>query len=538
VSRVLICAVVLPAVARAHVPQTTTYQGQVLGPGGVPTAGPVDIEIGIWDSVAGGARLYREQHLDVPLSNGVYDVVLGTGSNKLGTFGAATFAGPDRWLELILAGETLAPRQPFAAVPYAFRAEEADAVDGIDGAALMPRAGGSFSGAVFVNGPNGQGNVFLGGGTDPNAGVVRVLNGGGQARGLMGIGAGGDGLVGVLGAAGGVGALMTSAGNSGLVSVLNSDGDVAAVLGTASKAGSLQVLGPNGQPNVIMGPSGNVPPNTDPDRGSVTLHDQNGILKVLIIVDAAGQGVVDVVSNRQLPAVGMRVLEAGDGIVFLEGPQGEIGNLNVVLGGVNGAPNRGSISVHDVNSVGQAGLFVNSAGQGQMFADVKNFVVEHPLEPDKRIVYASLEGPEVAIFHRGVVRLVGGRASIALPEHFSILAVPGSITAQLTPASLDSQGVGIAAITDDRVDIGELHGGTGTYDVHFVVHAVRRGYEAHQPVMSADAFAASLVHGVAPDPIDILPPPIIPGRHGGSQRDAGLGAAARAAASAVASGNP
>ncbi len=528
----LACALALSAAAGAQVPATTTYQGQVLGPGGVPAAGPIDIEIGIWDSASSGARLYREQHLDTPLANGVYNLVLGTGANRIGTFSAATFSGPNRWLELLLDGETLAPRQPFSAVPYAFRAEQADAVDGIDGAALMPRTGGSFSGAVSVNGPNGQGNVFLGGGTDPNTGSVQVLNGGGQARGLMGLSAGGEGILGVLGAAGSVGALMTSAGNAGLVSVLNSDGDVMAVLGTERKASSLQMFGPNGQLNVFLGASFN-----NVDRGAVTLNDENGVTKVLIIVDDAGQGVVDVVNNKQLPAVGMRVAEGGDGIVFLEGPQGDIGNLNVVLGGVNGAPNRGSISVHDANSVSQAGLFVNSAGQGQMFADVKNFVVEHPTHPDKRIVYASLEGPEVAIYHRGVVRLVAGRASIELPEHFAVLALPGSVTAQLTPVSLDSRGVAIAAIADDRIDIGELEQGTGSYDVHFVVYAVRRGYEAHRPVMSADAFAASLGHGAAPDPIEILPAPSIPGRTEGVRQDAGLGAAARAALSAVEGGN-
>jgi hypothetical protein len=113
--------------------------------------------------------------------------------------------------------------------------------------------------------------------------------------------------------------------------------------------------------------------------------------------------------------------------------------------------------------------------------------VDYPNRPGFQIVYASLEGPEAAIYHRGTVSLSNGRATIDLPEHFTALASPGSLTVQLTPESLDSQGLGFRRVGEGRLEIGELHGGRGSYDVHFLAHAVRRGYENYQPVVARGA---------------------------------------------------
>jgi hypothetical protein len=490
---------------RADVPATINYQGQVLGAGGAPVAGPVNVDIGIWDAANGGTRLYREQHLNTPLANGVYTLRLGTGPTPTGTFNAATFEGANRWLELAINGETLSPRQPFSSVAYALRAQDAETVDGVDSAALMPRAGGNFTGGVTVNGPNGSGNVLLGAGTNPNFGFVGALNDAGQSRASLSVIGSGDGSVSVARPNGDIAALMGVVANGGLMMVLNSDRNVASFLATDRGAGKLELLGPNGQRNVLLGPNANIA-----NHGVVTLHDAQGVIKVLIIVDENAQGIVDVVNTKNLPAVGVRVMPTGDGVVFLEGPEGAIGNLNVLLGAVSGDPNRGSISVHDHTSVAKAGLFVNSQGKGQIFADVKNFVVDHPNHPGKKIIYTSLEGPEVAIYHRGVVRLADGRATIELPEHFVALAAPGSVTMQLTPVSLQSKGLGIARITDESVDIGELYDGTGSYDVHYVVHGLRRGYEDHHPVVASDEFQARAAQPRPPDPLEIAPPVSLP----------------------------
>ena len=165
----------------------------------------------------------------------------------------------------------------------------------------------------------------------------------------------------------------------------------------------------------------------------------------------------------------------GRGRSLTFGPRREIGNLNTIVSSVIGDPNRGSVSVVDPNSVIRAGMFVNSSNRGQLFADVKNFIVDYPNRPGLKIMYTSLEGPEAAIYHRGIVALTAGRGTIELPEHFVALANQDSITVQLTPASFDSLGLGFELAGDGEIEVRELYNGVGSYDVHYVVHAVRKG---------------------------------------------------------------
>jgi len=126
-------------------PPFIDYQGRVLGGDGNPLAGPVDIDIGVFDAATGGTELFHESHLATPLVDGVYSILIGGGTSPVGSFDATTFAADGRWLEMVINGETLSPRQPFASVAYAFQAEEAthaatagdaDTVDGLQAAAL------------------------------------------------------------------------------------------------------------------------------------------------------------------------------------------------------------------------------------------------------------------------------------------------------------------------------------------------------------------------------------------------------------------
>ncbi len=48
----------------------------------------------------------------------------------------------------------------------------------------------------------------------------------------------------------------------------------------------------------------------------------------------------------------------------------------------------------------------------------KTFIVEHPLDQDKYIVHATLEGPEGAVYYRGTSQLCNGKVTISLPPYF------------------------------------------------------------------------------------------------------------------------
>jgi len=60
----------------------------------------------------------------------------------------------------------------------------------------------------------------------------------------------------------------------------------------------------------------------------------------------------------------------------------------------------------------------------------KSFDIKHPTKEGHRLRYACIEGPEVAIYHRG--RLQSG-TEINLPDHWKNMVYEDSITVQITP---------------------------------------------------------------------------------------------------------
>lgn len=167
---------------------------------------------------------------------------------------------------------------------------------------------------------------------------------------------------------------------------------------------------------------------------------------------------------------------------------GDNGSFNAEISSLAANHNHGAISVNDAQGIIRGQLAVDQNGFGVSWAEIKNFVTDHPSHPDAKIIYVSLEGPEAAIYCRGKVQLEDGRATIPLPEHFAALARPDSLTVQLTPGAAKSLGVAVAELAADHVAIQELHGGTGSYPVHYTIHATRNDVPENQPVISRAEF--------------------------------------------------
>ena len=125
----------------------------------------------------------------------------------------------------------------------------------------------------------------------------------------------------------------------------------------------------------------------------------------------------------------------------------------------------------------RAGFKCDTSNQGVVFGDSKQFRVENPRLPGTDIAYACIEGPEVAAYVRGTAHLVSGRATIQLPQHFQDVAVSEGMTVQLTPCSAQSLGLAATFQATDHIEVAELQSGTGSYDFHWRVEAVRKGYE-------------------------------------------------------------
>ncbi len=117
---------------------------------------------------------------------------------------------------------------------------------------------------------------------------------------------------------------------------------------------------------------------------------------------------------------------------------------------------------------------------------VKSFVIEHPKNPNKKIVYACIEGPEAAVYTRGTSKLVNGEVWIPFNDNFSLIIIEKSITVQLTPLSADSKGLAVIEKSQKGIRIKELYNGSGNYEFDYIVQAVRSGYEDFQVVRDKD----------------------------------------------------
>lgn len=122
----------------------------------------------------------------------------------------------------------------------------------------------------------------------------------------------------------------------------------------------------------------------------------------------------------------------------------------------------------------------------------KNAIFAHPQQPRQQIYYNAMEGPEIGLYTRGKAVLRKGKASIKLPEHFSLVVSEKGLTAQLTAHSIKSRGVAITKLSKNELSIAELGGdSTADYEVSFLVQGVRAGKEDYQVVRNRKSLSRS-----------------------------------------------
>ena len=90
-----------------------TYQGQ-LQDDGSPANTEVDIVFELYEQDENGSPIASDNHVDVVVTDGLFQVEL--------DFGSGVFDGNERWLEVIVDGQALTPRQPVTATPVALHA--------------------------------------------------------------------------------------------------------------------------------------------------------------------------------------------------------------------------------------------------------------------------------------------------------------------------------------------------------------------------------------------------------------------------------
>ena len=143
-------------------------------------------------------------------------------------------------------------------------------------------------------------------------------------------------------------------------------------------------------------------------------------------------------------------------------------------------------------------MYIDSNGNGVLFATVKPFRVPNPNSPGTDIWYAAVEGPEAAAYIRGTGHLVKGQATITFPDHFAAVSAAAGMTAQVTPLSGESKGLAVTKKSLDGLKVQELFGGNGSYDFDYEVKCIRKGYEDWQVVRPASDLHPTLSTVKAP----------------------------------------
>jgi hypothetical protein len=106
-----------------------------------------------------------------------------------------------------------------------------------------------------------------------------------------------------------------------------------------------------------------------------------------------------------------------------------------------------------IMSTGNVGIGTTSPGyklevNGSFAATTKSFIIDHPTKPGMKLRYGSLEGPENGVYVRGK----SSSYTIELPDYWTKLVDPESITVQITPYGAP-QNIWVSSIADNTVRI-------------------------------------------------------------------------------------
>ncbi len=417
-----------------------TYQGQ-LRANGLPAITTADFQFALFDAATAGTQISATlTKNNIALSNGTFTVTL--------NFGSFAFQGDARWLEITVRSPagvggftTLSPRQPLTAAPH---------------------SSFSLNTRGIAVGPTG--NVGIG--TDsPNEKLA--------VAGDMDLGT----------TVGEYRHLQVSTGNfRGYLFGADHNSSTGLHLGHnyfIDELGNDQIQHPGGTSRISLS-FGSIALATS---GSTNLAPENQV-----VIDGDGAVFQTAVGiNRANPQAPLHV----NGLVRLDADNpdsslkvyDESNNQQIWLFGKSFLGQPVLVLISQVTGDLLAGFYRDhESGNGTMFADDKNFRAPNPADASTDIWYCCPEGPEAAMYVRGTGRLVNGRATIELPDHFRNLASEPGMTIQLTPASSDSRGLAFTKKSLNGIDVVELGGGLGNYEFDWRVEAVRKGWENYKVV--------------------------------------------------------
>ncbi len=159
---VVLAAISLAIVARVQAaPNLINYQGRLTDAVGQPQTGTKNLTFNIFDAQSLGNLVWGPQTFNgTPLVSGYFNVILGNDTTSRSV--ATAFAQPSNaWLEIVVNGTALTPRQQVLSAPYAVTAQNADKTAFT---MITKTSGYTMTGnedVVFVNGSSGAFTLTL-----------------------------------------------------------------------------------------------------------------------------------------------------------------------------------------------------------------------------------------------------------------------------------------------------------------------------------------------------------------------------------------
>jgi hypothetical protein len=169
------------------------------------------------------------------------------------------------------------------------------------------------------------------------------------------------------------------------------------------------------------------------------------------------------------------------GIILLSGNITSSGNIaaSTYYGDGSNLSGIGSVPFPYTGSATVSGSFIISGSlsvSGSIFATDKSFEIPHPTQPDKRLIYGVLEGPEHAVYYRGKTE----SNIIELPEEWTGLVDESTITVHLTPIGC-FQSISVNYISGNKIYLqSEDH-----IKCYYLIHGTRKDIDKLQTVRQA-----------------------------------------------------
>lgn len=115
---ILVIGLLIVQPATAKIPPLIRYQGTLVDSNNVPLEGNHTLVFRVYDALTGGTVLWTESQTAVPVSRGIFNVLLGQMTSLTLAF------DKDYWLTTQVDTDAeMTPRQRLTSVPYAYRAE-------------------------------------------------------------------------------------------------------------------------------------------------------------------------------------------------------------------------------------------------------------------------------------------------------------------------------------------------------------------------------------------------------------------------------